>query len=381
MIEKKIMFLHILKDDKFAEPLINIYQAYNDITSEFVFYGRRDKLKYIKGRDDVEVFESAKEFVERLKDRDYNVVFFHSLQPQICRFIKSIPSDKIVIWWAFGYDIYGDLRFGPQSFVNDSFYYPETLKILKEPRSIQATIKKWCVKLYIESILRLYKKDILGRVDYFQPVIPYEFEQVKNLFKRDVHEYYLPRYDAEYNFVYSPKSENGNIIIGNSASAINNHADVWLRIKDYIPKNREVVMPLSYGDMSYAKAVKEKVRGDHTIRFLDTFLPRDEYLSIVNSCSYAVYGSIRQHAMGNIYTSLRNGVKVFLLKDSYIYKYLSKSGFVVFAIEDVDERSFFTPLSMEQQKQNFDCLENEREYRNQKGTLALDEIRKRINIK
>lgn len=381
MVGENIKFLHILKDDKFAEPLINIYQAYNDITSEFVFYGKRDKLKYIKGRQDVQIFEKAKEFVEKIKVGNYNVVFFHSLQPRLCRFVKSIPSDKIVIWWAFGYDIYGDLNYGPKSFVNDSFYYSETLKILKRPRSVQASIKQWCVKLYIESILRLYKKDILGRIDFFQPVIPFEFEQVKSFFKRDVREYYLPDSIARFDYSDSPKSENGNIIIGNSASAFNNHVDVWLKIKDFIPKSREVVMPLSYGNMSYAKAVKERIVGNHNIRFLDTFLPRDEYFSIVNSCSYAVYGSIRQHAMGNIYTSLRNGVKVFLFRDSYIYKYMTSFGFVVFAIEDVDERSFFIPLNMEQQKQNVVCLEKELEYRNQKGMLALDVIRKRINIK
>lgn len=370
---RKLRFLHIIKDDKFADSVIQLYKSKTDIESEFIYYGKRKGLSYIKGRNDVDVYENSKDFKNRLKRSECQVFFFHSLQPKLYRFMKEIPDDKLVIWWSFGYDIYGDYYYGPKSFVNIDMYRNETRNILRNGASVRI-IKGWFVKLYKEIFLTIFKKDILERVDFFQPVLPYEYSLMQPLFKRNVQEYYLPGIETKKEFKSMDKLADGIVIIGNSASPVNNHVDVWQRIKDNVPPTREIIVPLSYGSMNYAKSVKKVLGDEHKMMFLDTFLPREDYFSIVNSCSYAVYGSMRQHAMGNIYSSLLNGVKVFLFRDSSIYKYLIDAGFAVYAIEDVDERSFCIPLNILEQKQNYEALLKENEYRHRVGSLAFKEI-------
>ena len=376
---RKLRFLHIIKDDKFADPVIQLYKSKTGIESEFIYYGKRKGLTYIKGRNDVDVYENSKDFKNRLKRSECQVFFFHSLQPKLYRFVKEIPDDKLVIWWSFGYDIYGDYYYGPKSFVNIDIYRHETRSIIRNSATVRNIIKGWFVKLYKETFLTIFKKDILERVDFFQPVLPYEYSLMQPLFKRNVLEYYLPGIEIKNEFKYMDKLADGIILIGNSASPVNNHVDVWQRIKANVPPTRDIVVPLSYGSMNYAKSVKKVLGDEHKIKFLDTFLPREEYFSIVRSCSYAVYGSMRQHAMGNIYSSLINGVKVFLFRDSSIYKYLIDTGFAIYAIEDVDERSFCTPLSVSEQKQNYEALLKENEYRHRAGSLAFKEIINRIS--
>ena len=106
-------------------------------------------------------------------------------------------------------------------------------------------------------------------------------------------------------------------------------------------------------------------------------MPRDEYFKLIDNCSYAVFGVMRQQAMGNIYHCLCQGVKVFLYRDSLVYRFLKEWGYVVFAIEDIDEYSFSTPLNLKELEMNAKAFENQRDYVGQARSRAFDEI---INI-
>jgi hypothetical protein len=58
------------------------------------------------------------------------------------------------------------------------------------------------------------------------------------------------------------------------------------------------------------------------------------YFELLASVSHAIFGVIRQQAMGNIDFCLKNGVKIFLFQDSIVYKELIDQGYKVFSIED-----------------------------------------------
>ena len=63
---------------------------------------------------------------------------------------------------------------------------------------------------------------------------------------------------------------------------------------------------------------------------------------------------MRQQAMGNIFLCLLCGIKVFLFKESIVYKQLIESGYFVFSIEDdLNDLSLQTLLSKEQAYNNF----------------------------
>jgi hypothetical protein len=172
------------------------------------------------------------------------------------------------------------------------------------------------------------------------------------------------------------KIDDGNVLFGNSQSPTNNHLDVWESIKPYLPEKRKVFIPINYlGNQKYAGEISRRIKSDkHELCFLKDFMPRDDYFRMIDHCSYAVFGVIRQQAMGNIFNCISFGMKVFLYRDSLVYCYLKNAGFAVFAIEDIDSCSFNRALTKSEIEQNVDALKKLRLYVENVRQKAFDEI-------
>ena len=378
----KVRFLHVTKDDKFAYPVRDGFSKWDEVISEYVCYHPSDSpLKYIHEGDEIMVFHKAADFINKLRSNDYDVLYLHSLQLNFYPFIKYIPSEKIVIWWAFGFDIYGGQVMDMKSFVNIDCFKPKTLQIRKQA-PLLVKIKRLYAKLFLYPKIACQGSMFLRRVDYFQPVISVDYDLMKEKTGFKAKEIYLPVFG---NFSTGKEQTinliaEGAILIANSAEYAENHLDIWESIRIYVNKNQHLLVPLSYGDRYYASKVKTGMQdGIHKFFFLDTYLPRDEYFSLFDNCSYAVFGSIRQHAMGNVYNALLRGLKVFLYKDSYIYKYLVVRGCLVFPIEEVREGSFSTPLTAEEQQRNFNALYKEQSDHRKIYKEVFAEIKQKVN--
>lgn len=378
-MNKKVRLLHICRDDKFLKGVMSGFlQISNSITSEFIiFKPKNKKLKY-GDENELGVFVSRRLFKAKLKNGDYDAVYFHSLPPENYWMINSIPKDKIVIWWSWGFDIYNGGIYGWNSFINVDSIKKETKTIQNNSRPLFRKIVLFFCMLYYELYGRLKRSAVLKRIDYFRPVLPAEYNMMKRNRSFRAGEFYPINFGPNYHVKNDTKKAEGDIIIGNSGSAFNNHADVWHDIKDYLPGNRRIIVPLSYGTDRYAKKVKTIIMGSN-VSFLDDFLPKEEYFNIMNNCSYAVYGSVRQHAMGNINHALAEGIKVFLYKESVVYKSLKDMGFVVFAIEDIDSNSFSMPLSKEDMEKNEQAFDRLREHASMVKYKAMNEIEMHIN--
>ena len=82
----------------------------------------------------------------------------------------------------------------------------------------------------------------------------------------------------------------------------------WLRDKDL--GKRKVVVPLSYGDKTYAKSIVEignKWLGKNFYPLLD-YYSIENYNKLISGCSVVFMNHIRQQGMGNIAASLYHGV-------------------------------------------------------------------------
>ena len=376
-----IHFLHIVRDDKFTEATIKGFNNNPQIASKYIIFKKRDKFKYLKENQRVIVFEDKKNFIREIESDSYDVLFFHSLPPTSYWMIKYIPSDKVVIWWAWGYDIYGGL-FGTRLFIQLDTLKEQTM-ILSKQIKVKRLFKEFVGKLWISFLFSIYHDKIVKRIDYFEPVRDMDFqlmcEQVPGFSAKEFYHYFSSYGNKP--FLNRSLLKHQSILIGNSASLIGNHVDVWEAIKGELPQDVKVIMPLSYGDKDYAQKVKAKISTSSIkIEILDSFLPRDEYFALVDNCAYAFFGSIRQHAMGNIYHALNNDIKVFLYKDSVMYNYLIKMGFVVYAIEDVN-LNCFCPITEEEHLQNMIAFEKENKYRKEKYNEAMEEIEQTVKSK
>jgi hypothetical protein len=297
-------------------------------------------------------------------------------------FLSFIPKEKIVIWWAWGYDLYNRQSRGVEALIKIPLYKEITKKYIESTQDniierIKSFLKVSTIGVYYDYLRTVNMK----RIDYFNPVLSIEYEMMRNIKAFRAKEFYRPESSAFYysDTVNTNKTE-GAVLFGNSASFTNNHLDVWHYIKKYLPEGKEVIVPLSYGDYEYATCVKKGLQADNLkINILTDFIPHDEYFKMFNRCSYAVYGVLRQEAMGNIYVALREGLKVFLYKDSIVYKHLLRQGYCIFAIEDIDESSFNVPLSLCEIEQNRQSALLEFKERTTVREQAISDIFDRIN--
>lgn len=158
-----------------------------------------------------------------------------------------------------------------------------------------------------------------------------------------------------------------NILVCNSAAVSNNHSYVFKYLSRLDIGDRKVVVPVSYGGHpKYIEHIKRSgVRkfGSSFIA-LEDFLPLDEYNKLMLKSGLCIFGSWRQQAVGNIVIALYLGAKVFLSEKNPTYAEYKKRGIVLYALEDIDQKSLERPLTQEQREKNkkilFDMLCHER---------------------
>ena len=153
--------------------------------------------------------------------------------------------------------------------------------------------------------------------------------------------------------------EGTNIIIGNSASETNNHIEIFNIIRNKIT-NKKVIVPLSYGSTkTYVEYVLNKgyeILGEN-FEPITQFLPLSKYNELFYSASHFIYGNYRQEAVGNILYALYIGGKVYLHKSNPLYAYYKRIGLFLFAIEDIENDDFNTPLSTAEYLNNKKIIE------------------------
>lgn len=375
MEQKKIRVYHFVRDQKFIDGPIQQFDSDGRFENDcFMLVDTPDyKFKYIKNTHRIKLIYNKKALKEILNG-DYDAIFFFSLPSY--KIFNYIPKDKIVIWWAWGYDLYGNDRF-----ISIPLYKPLTKKIMRtRPQTI---IKKIADRLkeipFIIDLKRGSRRKAIRRIDYFQPVLHCEYEMMKQVKGFNAKEFYYPGASSliEYS---NNKNKNGNILVGNSASMTNNHLDVWDKIEEYVPFDKTAIFPVNYGDMVYAKQVSTII-GQTTrhVRFLTNYLDAKEYYAILDSCSFAVFGVLRQEAMGNIFYCLARGIKVFLFEDSVPYNYLKSNGCYIYSIDSMNKDSFKIPLTDEEAYHNYEVLKDIFELKGVTSENAIGSIQKQLS--
>lgn len=159
----------------------------------------------------------------------------------------------------------------------------------------------------------------------------------------------------------SLKISGSDILLGNSASATNNHLEAFDLLSKFDLQDRRIVAPLSYGCHKYARAIKSKGIKQFGDRFvpLTSFLPIEEYNRLMSNCGIVIMNHYRPQAVGNIIAALYMGCKVFL-NETNIYQYFNDLGCHIYSIDRdfKTDKDVFQLLSDEQVAHNRTILKN-----------------------
>jgi len=207
------------------------------------------------------------------------------------------------------------------------------------------------------------KKAVLNNFDYIGIVYKEEYYNILKKAKIKKPNYLFFTYYPLELIVNTNNPINSNkkkvIMIGNSGHLTNNHFDVFQRLKRFDLNEKEITLPLGYGDLNYIKTILNNTEYffDCKVNFITEFLNLEDYNKILSEVSVFILYTKRQQGIGNIISLLWHGAKVFLSKKNSFYHYLKRIGVHVYCYErQLNQKSIDEGLSKNQIINNRDIL-------------------------
>lgn len=340
-----INILHILHDEKFLDGAIDTFNATSS-RNTYVSIDDDGPLRQIKVHGSEVLLIKKEDILSFMIDGNYQMVAFHTLTRDKYELVLQIPKSIKVLWLSWGYDIYEPWLDSP-AVLPIELYKPLTKELLSSKTLLISRIFRKLKKIAhykkyrdiqrerqykLTNELDLQKR-LLSRIDYLSTVLPSEYDILSKY--EYIKAIYFPfQYVSNHKLNTDDIEENASIIlVGNSATATNNHFDVFNVLKNRAILNKCIV-PCSYGNDTYLSKLKDVLKNMQNVQVLDTFVPYEEYSKMLKACRVGVFGHLRQQAMGNIVTCMLHGSKVFLWRDSVAYQYFKSEGYIIYTIDD-----------------------------------------------
>lgn len=350
MIEN-IKILHLAPDDKFTDIAYKNFNYVAPLCNTFLIPSLHKKLKYVKEAP-VEIINpiSFKNpfFMKSLEKYDFIVL--HSLNGFNKEIVARSSSHLKFVWIGMGYDYY-DIIYED----SESLYQEQTknaVKNLNKKKSINNLLKGLARKIIYKN---LAKKTIVEKIDFFAPVLKNEYNMVAAKFNFNFPDYIDWNYGSTARTIDGKINHcnlNGNdILVGNSSIPTNNHLEVFEFLRTLNLSGKKIICPLSYGDSKFASILKVKGRNYFGDRFLsvDKFMPYDDYINLISSCSNVIMNHYRQQGVGNVVTMLYMGAKVFLNEKNPLYTFYKEEGLIIFTIEELHNNPSLLDLNLSEE--------------------------------
>lgn len=351
----KILHFHI--DNKFLYDTLN-YDS-NNLFNEIVYFGVENEQLNTQLQKIGMPFRICattqesffQEVVPLLKD--YDAIVLNSYAGFLKKIIDHLPNNTKIFLRFFGYELYSHLKERYLSKTTLDIVYPIKLKNNTYSKYFKKKLKRLLQResqVDYQEQKRIYQK--FTRILLFHE---WEYRELSKYF-------YLPPFIPIpwiQTTDYQPHEKNNQLLIGNSKNLWNNHLDIIKKINAYsAPDTNQYIVFFNYGNENkYTQAIRELV-GSSVKNYLliEDFLSIEKFREIYKTTAALVINSYRQHALGNIFTGLFFGVKVYLNPKSSTYLWLKQLGFLVFDVHQLmaDIKSNQIKLSLEEQNYNID---------------------------
>ncbi len=260
-----------------------------------------------------------------LEDADF--VVFYGLGEFKMKLLMLIPEHIKVAWRFFGYEYYSSRR--------DLMLSYKTLEVV-ENKNINHPDWLFKILIYLKFMKRNLKKNNLKEVTKrFDYILLFAEDEYKFLEKY----WYVPEFiklNIDFHFDYVEYKKTNNLIIGNSRNVYNNHLDILEIIDDDLFREYSFDLFFNYGDVgNYSSRVIDKISHRKNVNFIQDFLSREEFDSIYQYSSALIINSYRQLALGNIYTAIRYGVKIYLNEKNPVMHWLKKNDIFISSVAEL----------------------------------------------
>jgi dTDP-N-acetylfucosamine:lipid II N-acetylfucosaminyltransferase len=318
------MVLHIFTQvADYALEFIRLLNEKFEPSDHVIVFRNKSRREILEGRFQVKILflETRKELVSNMPSllKSADKIIFH-----------SFPVSRSLLYW-YRYRKYFD-RAVWSVWGQDAYWYNYCEKTL-ENRLYE------CIRARLIRRLHTILCPIRGDYEFIQ-----DHYKTKAIYQPGM--YPIPT-DFEALRRIQNKTEKNKIIhiqAGNSANPTNN----TIEILHYLAKNMGgkclVFCPVSYGDEEYAKTVIDFGNKELGDRFypMTTFLDREQYASFVASVDILIMNHQRQQGLGNIFSYLYLGKKVYIRSDNSSFQFFEENGIKVY-----DTRTLLSGLDTE----------------------------------
>jgi dTDP-N-acetylfucosamine:lipid II N-acetylfucosaminyltransferase len=330
--------VHLARDEKFIPLLRELFEAAHPGANRWLVARRsRAALKFVKPGADVT--DRAEWWwrtpLLRGDVADADVLIAHSMTTIFANALRHAPQARAV-WLGWGYDYYPLLaeQLGPP-------LLPLTRALVRGDDDEPA-------------VKRLALADAAARLHTFC-VLPPEVPLLRRaLPKLTAVHCELPLFTREDVFERGPSQMQGaDVLLGNSATASNNHLDAFELFKTH-PLPGRLIVPLSYGNLDYGAQVAVRGAAQFGGRFdgLRDFMTLDDYNRRIAGCGFVVMNHCRQQAVGNIGAALFKGATVYLRRENPLFAFYRDLGIHLRCVDDLADGAALTAIDSEQRAAN-----------------------------
>jgi hypothetical protein len=306
------MVLHIFtRVSDYALEFIRLLDEKFDCTGHIIVFRNKSKKEILEGRFKVKTLflESRKELVSQmpylLKSADK--IIFH-----------SFPVSRSLLYW-YRYRKYCSKGVWAV-WGQDAYWYNYCEKTLEN------RLYEW-IRTRLIRRLHTILCPIMGDYQFIR-----EHYETKAIYQPGM--YPIPTDFEALRRVQNKTGKNDviHIQVGNSSNPTNNTIEIIHYLAENMDGNCLVFCPVSYGDEDYAKSVIDYGRKELGERFypMTTFLDRQQYASFVASVDILIMNHQRQQGLGNIFSYLYLGKKVYIRSDNSSFQFFEDNGIKVY---------------------------------------------------
>lgn len=333
-----IRSIHLLSDKKFV-PWVKKTFTLPGWTCLYILMNHRKKKSVEQLNEntyEVSTDRYGEQFIlGHLENGD--IVFHYFLDNRKADIIAKSSKHLVHCWCFYGAEIYQQT-----SLFRDRLYGPQTRRLLARLPEVR----------FRYDLRRLYYKYVLFRktpirslreaIPKIHAILWYVEEEIQWINAKIS----LPPWMFFQFFQFSDiipentgkvNTESKRILLGNSATIENNHADALPMLARMKQFGYAISLPMTYGQFKRYKSTIKKIYtnslGDGA-EFLEEHMELSAYYHFLQQHPTAVFLHYRQQALGNILYMLYAGTKVYLSKHNVVLRWLKNNGVKVFTFED-----------------------------------------------
>jgi len=311
--------VHISQDAVFVDRAIDAFRSVSGEANRLVLFATRPERTaatkpdvLIKGWTDVRG-------IWKLRQLKAEAIVLHSLALPVLALLTVCRRGTPVLWIGWGFDYYD---------IIDATMSPAATTP-RQRRKLRSRAFSW------------FKLRRIRRIDFFAPVLRSEWYLLREICGLPFPDFLDWNYGSGEDLLpeRTLNATGQGILVGNSATETNSHHEAFEQLAKLLPRghDREIVVPLSYGDAE----VRQKVMHDGKQTFgkqfqaLVEFLSLEEFLGELQRCRWAIMNHRRQQGLGTIIALLNMGSVVFLREECPTYSTLQELGVIVYSTDQL----------------------------------------------